>query len=367
MSRQAEHVTVLANGIETRRWLHVQVRASLYSAASNFGLEMTEDIRGKTLSVLSGGYAFPPGTELEIYAGTDLMTKGYVNVYAPTIDPKNHSVQIEGRSRAQDWIDSSAVHDRGEWLNKTPLEIARDLDEPFGIGVTADVELEPVETFHIYQGETVLQALERLLRDQGVTLMSQPDGSVLITNASVAGRHKGKGLIEGWNTTKMAARLTDMHRHDEYIVKGQRGRGTKDVDLRVKQAFKDRGMRRFRPKILIHEGDTNPSRADRRAQWEAERRMGFSVRATVIVQGWRDDEVQLWSPRRLVYVESPSLKIFGDLLIESVDFSQVGTGYSRGTQTEIGLVHPAAYKGKPGKVNKTAPEWGNVMLPQPHD
>ncbi len=360
MTRAAEIVTVLADGKQTKAWKHVHMRTSLYSVARYFGLVVTEARGNIRAAEFSTAYSFPPGTPIEISAGNDLLCKGYVNVYAPTIDPKNHDIEIEGRSRSQDWVDGAAVHDRGEWQNKTPLEIAKDLDSSYGVGIQADVELEPIEYFHIYQGETVQQALERLLRDQEATPFGQADGSVLITNASKAKRHAG-GLIEGYNILKMAARLTDMSRHSEVTVKGQRRTGVDDSDLRVKQTFKDRGMRRFRPKIIVHEGNTTPNRAQRRAQYEAERALGFSVRASLIVQGWRDDKGELWQPNRLVYVESPSLKIAGDMLIQGIDMHQVSTGGSRGTQCEMSLVHPAAYKGTDGKATKTAPDWGSNL------
>lgn len=360
MSRSAEIVTVVAAGKETRAWKHVHVRSSLYSMSRYFGLVTTE---ARSVAQLQSAYNFPPGTDIEIYAAQaaavrgDLLCKGFVNVYAPTIDPRNHEIEIEGRSKSQDLVDGAAIHDRGEWQNKTPLEIAQELDGDYGVGIKSEVELEPVEHFHIYQGETVQDALERLLRDQFATPMGLADGSVLITNASKAKRHAG-GLIEGHNILKAAARLTDMSRHSEVTVKGQRRTGVADSDLRVKQTFKDRGMRRFRPKIIIHEGNTTPDRAARRAQYEAERQLGFSVRCSIITQGWRDDGGTIWQPNYLVYVESPSLKIAGDMLIQAVDLHQVSTGGSRGTQAEIGLVHPAAYKGSPGKATKTAPEWG---------
>lgn len=375
MTRNAETVTVLANGVPSRVWKHVHVNAGMNRAARYFGLETVEKkdpnqipFSGSERAQLTDSFAFPPGTEIEIYATPggpntfgdfgDLLTTGYVNAYSPTGDPRSHSITIEGRSATQDWVDGAAIHDRGEWMNQTPLQIAQDLNaQGYDIKISSEIELEEVEYFHIYQGETVDQALERLTRDQFVTRFGQADGSLVLTNASVAKRHTG-GLIEGFNVGKFSGRLSDAGRHSEVIVKGQRNKGTAEVDLRVRQSFKDRGVRRFRPKIIIHEGNTTPTRAQKRAQQEVERALGFSVRAVIITQGWRDDGGKLWTPNHLVYVESPSLKIAGDMLIESVDWHQVADGQTRGSQSEISLVHPAAYKGSAGKATKTDQQWG---------
>jgi prophage tail gpP-like protein len=78
----------------------------------------------------------------------------------------------------------------------------------------------------------------------------------------------------------------------------------------------------------------------------------------VIVPGWRDIEGKLWQPNHLVFVESPYLKISGDMLIQHVDLHQLSTGNSKGTIAEIQLCHPLAFKGSAGKATKTDQEWG---------
>jgi prophage tail gpP-like protein len=281
------------------------------------------------------------------------MLSGYTNSYAPSGDGKTHSVLIQGRGRGQDFVDSAAVHDTGMWENKTPDQIAKDLDK-FGVGIKAMVPLQPIPMWNLYQGETAHGTIERALRDQFATMMGTADGSIEITNASVAKRHSG-GLIEGHNILKFSGKITDDRRFSETTVKGQRREGVKASDLRVTQRFKDTGIRRYRPKILVQETDTNKDRALRRAQHESERAQGFSVRATIITQGWRDDGGKVWEPNHLVFVQSPSLKIAGDMLIETVTYTQSSKG---GTVSEIGLVHPKAYKGKAGAASKTSSDWG---------
>lgn len=341
-----EYVTVSAGGGTYTGWKKVTVRASMRQACRNFQLTTTE-----MSAAGASEYNFPPGTDISISANGDLVCKGYVNVYAPSGDAKSHTVEIEGRGKGQDFVDCAAKHKKGNFQKKKPDQIAQELDL-WGLGLKAEVQLEPIDYFQLNQGETAHAAVERALRDQYASMVGQADGSIKITNAKAAKRHSG-GLIEGHNIRSFKGRFSDEKRHSECEVKGQRRHGTKESDLRIKESAQDSGVKRNRPKILVHEGDTTKERAKRRAQNESDRAQGFSVAATIVVQGWRDDGGKLWEPNHLVFIQSPSLKLNGDLLIESVNFHQD----EKQSWSEIHCVNPKAYQGKSGQANRSGGQW----------
>jgi prophage tail gpP-like protein len=71
-----------------------------------------------------------------------LVCRGYVDRYQPHIREHGEAeISVSGRSKAQDMVDSSAFHETGYFKNKTPAEIAQELDR-FGVGISTDEQLE---------------------------------------------------------------------------------------------------------------------------------------------------------------------------------------------------------------------------------
>ena len=348
MTLNPEFVTVAAGGSLYDGWERVEVTASMKEAARTFKLDTTEHS-----TVFASTWNFPPGTPVQILANGSLLLDGYVNEYAPQGDAENHTVSVSGRGKGQDFIDSSAMYEPGFWENKAPDRIAKDLDM-FGIGIRPRIPLEKIPYYQTNQGETCFRCVERAIRHQRATMMGEPDGSISITNASVAGRHSG-GLIEGHNILRYSGQISDQDRHSEINVKGQNRKGHGEENLRIKETAKDPGVKRHRPKIIVNETDTDKKRARSRAEHERDRRQGFAVRATITTQGWRDDGGTVWTPNMLVFVQSASLKISGDMLIESVTLTQ--DQGREGSLAQLSLVNAKAYGGD-GGAGGSAAEWG---------
>lgn len=330
---------IAVNGVIGYGWVSVHVHAALGKAVRSFDLQTTDRFK------------FPPGTPVEITANGDLVLKGYSNLYKPQVNPQSHPIRIAGRGRGQDFVDCSAIHKKGHFENKKPEDIAKELDH-WGVIAGSEIPTEIIEYFQLHQGATGWEEIERALRDQGVVQSGQPDGSIKFTNAKAAKRHAG-GIIEGVNLHDGEAEISDDRRFSETQVKGQRRKGTKAEDLRIKETANDSGVKRYRPKLIVAETDTNKKRAKKRAENESNRAQGFSVKANIMVQSWRDQAGTLWTPNSLVYIFSPSLDLDGDLLLETVDYHQD----EKHTWSRLQFVHPKAYQGKAGKANKSGKQW----------
>lgn len=344
MSLNPELVVVIAGGVPYAGWEKVQISASMRQECREFMLQTTE----RSTPFISE-FNFPPGTPIQIIANGALMVDGYVNRYCPQGDSKSHYVTIHGRSAAQDIVDCAAVHSPAYWENKTPDQIGQELDH-FGVGITAKIPLRPIPYHQLYQGEAVQETLERALRDQKATMMGVERG-IEITNATAAGRHAG-GLIHGHNIRNFRGSLTDDRQFSETVVKGQRREGTEDTDLQIEEKALNARVKRYRPKLIVQETDSNPKRARDRAEHESNRAAGFSIAATIVTQGWRDDGGVVWRPNNLVFVSSPPLKIMGDMLIEAVTWKQD----EGGSDSEIHVVNAKAYEGDGGS-NQSSGGW----------
>lgn len=331
-----EVVTVIAGGAPYMGWERVTVSAAIDQAVRQFNIETTER---------PGEFRFAPGTPVQILANGDLLVDGYINAYEATGDAKSHRINIRGRSKGQDYVDSSAEHDTGHFENRKPDEIARDLNK-WPIGITADVPLDQIPYAQIKPGETPFQMIERYLRPEGVSMMGEANGDIKLTNAQAAKAHFGI-LMEGHTIKTFSVSLTDGSRHSKYIVKGQRRKGTGKSSLRVRQESRDSGVKRHRPRIIANETETDDKRAKKRADHEKERGAGKSIRANVTTQGFRDFAGQILSPNRTIYVHAPVLMHLAmTMLIQKVEWSQDAKA---GSISSLVLVDPRAFKGKSGK------------------
>jgi len=349
--RNVEVVTVVIAGRRYERWERMTVAAAIDEAVRSFQIETTER---------PGEFFAPPGTPVEIFANGDLLVAGYVNAYEASAEAKSHRILIRGRSKGQDFVDSSAEHEEGFFEDKTAEEIGQALNK-WDIGIRAEVPLDPIPYAQLKPGETAFQMLERYLRPEGVSMMGTAAGDILLTNAEVARAHYGI-LMEGHTIKSFDVSLTDGSRHSRYIVKGQSRKGGRGARFRIRAEAADRGVKRRRTRILANETDTDDRRARKRAQHEKERAAGRSVMANVTTQGFRDFAGALFEPNRLIYVHAPVLMhLVQTMLIQRVEWTQDSKA---GSEARLQLVDPRAFKGRGGKGDAPgAPESDEVSDP----
>jgi prophage tail gpP-like protein len=255
-------------------------------------------------------------------------------------------IAIEGRDRAGDLVDCSAIYKGGQWRDASLTQIASDLAAPFGIPVIAATDVgDSFPSFAIQDGETVFEAIARAAALRGVLAISDKEGGIVLARAGQS-RH-AFGLQRPGNMLGGEADYSDDERFSDYIVKGQR-RGTDDDEgapegpsSPVGQA-QDSGVKRYRPLIIMAEDQVDGVDATRRAEWERNVRAGRSDRINVRVRGWREqgDKGDLWEPNRVVHINDTEwLWINADLLIADVNYLRGRMG----TITEIGLMPALAF------------------------
>jgi prophage tail gpP-like protein len=344
-----EFVTVIAGGSRWTAWRRVTVRASFQDAARSFQIEAAAEHGGSATA-----WTFKAGTQIDILFNGTLACRGYVDRYQPKIGEHNVAeVTISGRSKSQDFIDSSAVHDTGQFKDKTPQEIGAELDK-FGVGISTDEQLEKVPVYRITPGETAFRCVEKLCREQGVFPVGQADGSIKITKA---GKKKHAGAIaEGVNLKVGEADHNWSGRHSDVTVRGQKPYGHGEDALQIEGIARDAEVGRYRPVIIVHDGDTDKKRAKKRAGTRRDREAGNSLKANVTLQGCHDDGGELWEPGALVFVQSQFLDIQQDMAIETMVLSQ---DRKDGSLSVLSLVDPRALGGKGGKGGKAGAAWGS--------
>ncbi len=333
-----EIVTISAGGGAWTAFEEVTVTAKFSDAARSFHLRLAAE---------NGPYAtawtFKAGTAVQIMLSGDLVLSGYVDRYQPKLaEHKTAEIDVSGRSRSQDFIDSAALHQTGEFLNKTPAEIGQALDQ-FGVGIKTDQQLDKVPVYRITPGETAFRAIEKLCRAQGVWCSGQADGSILIT---VAGKGRNAPIIEGKNLKIGEADHNWSNRHSKIIARGQRPIGHGKDNLEIEATAQDGDVTRNRPVLVVHDDDTDKKRAQKRADHRRDSEAGNSLKAHVTVQGFHDDGGALWAPGNLVFLESPFLAVQQDMAIDTAEYTQ---SRRAGSLTKLSLVDPRALKASGGR------------------
>lgn len=346
-----DDLELFVNGKIYAGWGSMGVTRAMDAAAGAFTVALTERWEGQEgMAAQVEPWPILPGDECEVRLGGVSMIRGYVDIFKPSYGPEQHSINIQGRDKTADMIDCSAIHKPDEWKNITVLRLAQILAAPFGIKARADTDVgEAFPVVKLQQGETAFEAIERYAQLRKMLVMPDGAGGLLLTRtgntrASVA-------LVQGVNIKDASGSIDHSQRFNQYLVKGQAA-FSEDTDgeaeAHIEGRVTDSGIKRYRPMLIVAEAGASNGDAIERATWEANTRIGKSATAQITVQGWRQTPGgPLWLPNMLVRVQSPWLRMDGDMLIRQVTFNRDSADGSDGTTTQIDIVSPQAYETEP--------------------
>jgi len=341
-----EIVTVRVGGNSWTGFTSIELESAFDHGTDKFSM-VTPAFIGSAATAAT----FSAGMPLTIFCNDDLAFTGFVDRYQPSIKGRSPStIGIAGRGKSQDFVDSAAMHSTGRFENQNLMQIAQQLDE-FSCGFSTDQDLSAVAEYQITPGETAFAAIERLSRKQGLTLAGQPDGTIKITKAGTT-RHSG-GLFEGVNIIDADGDFNWAHRHSKIIVRGQQPDNSGATALQIEATSQDTAVNRNRPLVLIEDGDLTADEAQERADTRRDREAGESLKASVTVQGFRDDTGTLWTPGNLVWTESTFLNIAQLMMIKHRKLRQ----NRKGSFADLTLVDPRAFGGKAGKGGSAGSDW----------
>jgi prophage tail gpP-like protein len=343
-----EKITISAGGGSYDAFHECQVSAAFNEAAREFSFTVAAEMGAAATNAI-----FSVGTEVTISLSGDLVLTGHVDAREPSFSDRKAEIHVSGRSKSADLVDGSAEHDTGQFENKDPLEIGQEVSSNYGAKWETDQQLEKVEQYQLTMGETCFRCVEKLARQQGMTITGTPEGNAKITKA---GSDRNGPLLEGQNIKSGTAHHNGKNRYSKIIVRGQRPFGHGDDNLEIEAQLEDGSVKRHKSIIIVQDEDTTKERAEKRAKNRKNRAAGDALKATITTQGFRDDGGKIWTPGALTYVQSPYLDISQDMLIEKVVYRQSGDG----SLATLSLVDPRAYDGQGaggGKGNKSGSSW----------
>ncbi|WP_234099665.1 phage baseplate assembly protein [Enterobacter roggenkampii] len=300
-------VTLRVNGKEFAGWTRVNISAGIDRIARSFDVEITRQWP-QSSNLAEMGLPVIEGDVVEVLIGADRVLTGYVDSTPLRYDANSVSASIVGRSKTEDLIDCSAPTQPGQFTNRSLAQIVSTLAQPFGVPVvSATSESETLTSFQVDFGETVSEALNRLLGLEQVLAFDNADGALVLDTVGNEKAHTA--LVLGENVISADSPRDFSDRFSEYTVSGQRAGTDEDygetTNSKITTTVKDAAVKRYRPLIIKQCGNATLATAKARAQYEQAHREGMTLETTYTVLGWRQGDGQLWQPNQRVVVWDP--------------------------------------------------------------
>lgn len=364
-------LTLRINNVNYSAWESVFISRSLDNVSPVFRITMADKWRLQ-------GQPWPirPSSPMRMALGKDEIIVGNIERLNLRIDTKTRVMEIVGRGKTGDLIDSSVIGTnefKNVSLEDLGIKLAKEL---FSIPVKVEADIgADFKKWTVKQGESVFETLQRAALLRGLLIIENKSGELVFINRAggtgdgtpslaspvdsfdfvgptldaiaKGAKLSGTALVQGENVISASAIYDDSERFSDYIVKAQ-APGTDEFSgkkvAQVSAFSKDLGVRNFRPLIVLAESSADKSAAQKRADWEATVRAARAIDVSIRVQGWRKTEGgELWDINELVQVEVEYLGLNDKLLIRQVDF----TKDANGTFTDLRLTRADAYDPQP--------------------
>jgi prophage tail gpP-like protein len=285
---------------------------------------------------------FKPGDSCWIELGGQMAFSGTILKRQVAYDANSHAVELSGQGIQWSASTSSVPTTKTNHDNKTLSQITRTLyTEQHGVPVKeiGTISSKPFDRVQLQPGEKIFDAIDRLARHRMAVLGTDHLGNFLLIGERTD--PITQDLIEGRNIKKMQCIISNEGMFSEYTGTGQSA-GTDEQNMQkvAEQRATAQGalnyFRRFL-EVPIEQPVKGVDEVQMRVNMQAIEQEGTLVEATVTVQGWLRDGVNLWRVGDNVYVNSPMALLDMVMLIKVATFSQDN---QRGTQTELELVLP---------------------------
>ncbi len=373
-------IVLEVGGQQLGAWTQVEIGRDLRDVAGGFHFTYFDKARiDAALGPQPGPLAIGPLTEgmpcRVLYLG-QVMLVGWLDDVDIQWSPDRIEAHISGRDSVGDLVDCAAVpNGPAEFRNLTVLQIASKLAAPFGIKVTADVDVgAPFPVFGVNLDETVLMAIERATRQRALLAVSDGVGGLLLTRGGST-RAPAALTDEDFMAPEQHGNILSRHYHgswrerfSDYFVKGQTQsapwRGLTDCTISPGtdpstapvaapsaetttaegQAIMmtghaiDPAVTRWRPTVNGVRTQSGASSVQAQAEWALRVARGMSQQAQYTVKGWSANG-ELWKPNALVSVQDAYVGINKDMLIASVQYR----ADNHGMTTTLGLAGRTAF------------------------
>ncbi|MFT3843362.1 MAG: hypothetical protein QM723_40645 [Myxococcaceae bacterium] len=338
-------ISLLVQGQRYEGWKSARITRSIEAIAGSFELSVSERWANRNTN-----WPIHEGNQCKILAYDKPVITGYVDSIKSGFSTTDAGISVAGRDAAAQLVDCSAII--GGWqLSNIALDaLAKKLCAPFGIVVKLAPDLigkvPIVRQLAFGVGETGFDVLDSACRQVGVLAIN--DGNGEITLCHPGEDHAVTPLVQGQNLLSAEATFSVASRFAKYRVMGQGG-GYEEIGgystAHVVAEATDPNVTNQNRVLIVHAEDAlDQSAAKKRAQWEASIRAARSASVAVSVQGWQQENGDLWEPNLTVRVEIPRCRVMGEMVISEVTYIFED---GEGTRVNMQLKRPDAFTPAP--------------------
>ena len=328
-----------------------------------------------SVGAISGSYTFgvtstkkvslpiQEGQSCRVLIDDTPVINGYVETIPIAYDDKTHTIQISGRDRTMDAIDSSTVLKElsgtislqaamRQILDANNLQSIEVINNVSGLAPFKDGDIESAEV-----GESVYDYIEKYSRKRQVLLTRDGNGNIVITRSGTINAVTALlNVVDGTNNNikSGSGEYNGTNLFYKYIVRSQLNPTALDnagsvsaseISSQIGIAFDD-DVRKTRVLEIKLDQAGSKEDCDQFAIWTRNIRRARAFPYTAVVQGHYQDEAKtrLWAPNEIVSINDDfvgmSSRLNAKMLIDTVEYKQ---NLEDGTTTIITCVDKNAY------------------------
>jgi len=341
-------ITLEVNGVNYTGFTEISVTKSLTDFCGKFSFVTVWDEQRH--------FPIKIGQRCKIRVENTVIINGFIEQLNITYDSTSHVINVIGRDKTADIVDSTLAEDIEFTAPYTLENIAKKVLNKLNIKnitVSSNVPLSPFQKGELESGEIGIKAfdlIEKYARKKHVLATTTGDGNILFRRSDLKNKYKTiLSLDEITQLTIKSANVTydNSKRYHTYIVRSQTNDSVVyfDVDTAVnvpKKLIYDNEIRNSRIyNFIAEQALLGEEQAKTRAQWEANFRRSQAFTYNCTVQGFIpvNDKI-IWQPAYFVQVIDEFSNINSTLLIEQVQYN---FSLSLGSQSVLKLVTADAF------------------------
>ena len=359
-------ITIEIGGTKFEGFESVSVSKNIETISGSFSLSATSDG-----SIGSAAFPIRAGDPCKIFIKDEPIINGFVDSVAVRYDAGSHGLDVQGRDRTADVIDSTFIVQRAfnpginlEDVIRTTLDFA-DSD-----GKTTELALINVinqagviENFSTEEsvaaeiGQTLFEFFETYARKRQVLLTTNGNGDIVLARSgdtlvpTVLQNRVGGGEANNIKSGNVTYDSKDLFH--TYVMQSQSNpsafsfiKGIVGIDTETvanqSGTITDDKIRRSRRLVIPSKTSDNNEDLQKLAQWNKDIRRARETAYSVVVQGFHQDveQTKVWTINELVKVEDDFADVHATLLIKAVDYN---LDLQAGSTTTLHLVPLDSY------------------------
>jgi prophage tail gpP-like protein len=329
---------LICDGKTWEGWKSFSVKHDMESAVHSLTIDTTDrEIRGV------GAWNVKGGSEIQFYIDEYLIFDGYAHKYDVNISSSNHSIGIEGSSKAIDIVECSHLGPYF-WKNTDAKSIVSDVLEPFEIKFQIEGDLGKIgkEGFRAGVNETPFEIIRKLAEKARMTVYTTSKSELLITDGK---KTTDGGRLARGDWTQISSSHDMSASFSKIIVKSQQNDRDEATEANFtkkqqsEKSFTNKSETRHRPLVYVGNGESD-TQAEL-AEYVRQRFLGDKISAELTVKSHLNKAGKLWEINQKLSVDEPLLDLSGSaLIIAALEFKLDDGG---GFETVISLKPPKVF------------------------